>query len=281
MDGEDLYEPKDVPVGMLELADKNAYMPVVFCDSCRKEGTPECYLCCEKQLKACDEYAYVSGAFPWECIYCNRGKNGKPIETYERDVTFDDCPRIQCDIKDAEQKAKAKKWGCVCLDLDGGGGVFCQNAVRRVRLVPDHGIPESACGHYECNIIADHAYSLWDKGKVPGSLMGFKGIREYAKERGCGTLYDLLLAFDAVAFRDCCKKHHARKVNLAIKVIEMYAQVYGWFWLGGEEGCRRVFRKALPAEQNIRVLKTVAALANREALAKEAKAKEGGDDGSK
>lgn len=257
----------DVSVGLLKLADPDACPPVCFCDSCRKELTPACYLHGERYHPSA-RFAYVSGAYPWECIYCRQGPDGKPVEDYERTVTYDKCPHIVCNLKDTTEKRDAEKWGCPKMDLDGKSGKFCHDAVRRIWLKEDtDSIFACACCRYEWLVNADHAHPLWNKCEETGHPMSFKSVREYAAERKCETLYDLLLAFDADEFRDFCKaRGYKNTARRAISAIELYAQAYGWFWMGKHQA----FRKGTPFEQNIRVAKTVSAVANAKARAKEA-----------
>ena len=282
MNVDEIYEPKEVPVGRLELADNRVYLWVSFCDTCRKRGTASCYMCGEYEAHTA-KYAYVSGAFPWDCIFCRRGRNGKPLKSFEREHTYDDCPYSNCTLDDAAEAASNKKWGCKCLDLDGKRGTFCKAAVRCIHLA-HRGVSRfpSACGHYEWLENADHAHPLWDNLDMPSHPMSFKCVRDYAAERKCETLYDLLMAFDSLEFCDFCKAREDRMPKRALDVIDMYAQVYGWFRIGDDN--QYGYRKGVPAEQNIRVAKTVSAVANARAreesakkAAKKSKPKEGDD----
>ena len=186
-------------------------------------------------------------------------------------------------IDDADEAASNKKWGCKCLDLDGKRGTFCKAAVRCIKLA-HRGMSRfpSACGLYEWAVNADHAHPLWNKLDCTFHPMSFKCVRDYAAERKCGTLYDLLLAFDSEEFRDFCKARKDRTDKRALDAIDCYAQVYGWFRIGDDN--QYGYRKGVPAEQNIRVAKTISAVANARAreesakrAAKKSKPKEGDD----
>lgn len=272
------YLPEKVPVGRLELADSREFSMMKFCDTCQKRDTSFCYMC-GKYASHAANHAYVSGAFPWDCIYC-RYANGKPIKGFERD-TYDDCPYCSTTSSNAAENAKIKKWGCRCLDLDGKHGEFCQAAVRKIYLTHRGKCRfPHACEHYEWLTNADHAHALWDKIGEIYHPMSFKSVRDYAAERKFETLYDLLLAFDSKEFGDFCKARKYTTVKRALDIIDKYAQVYGWFRIGDDKQWR--YRKGAPFEQNIRVAKTVAAVANAEARKKAKKqeekdTKEGGE----
>lgn len=263
--------PDAVPTGTLVLADMTKLTSVGFCRTCKYKDTPQCNMAC---LGSSFRDVFVSGAFPWDCIFCCM-KNGKAIEDFEREHTYARCPHIH-DVTDLddEDKAKAEKWGCTAIDMDGKSGNFCPCAVRRisVRDSPLTGyIFEGACSHYEPIPHAAHASALWAHINETMHPMEFKNVREYAKELDCQTLYDLLMRLDADEFREFCRKHKFRNANSALRMIEDYAEVFGWFSIG--DHC--AFCEGTVDMQTVRVRKAVAALANVKARETQAK-KEGG-----
>lgn len=262
--------PNEVPTGTLVLADKTKFTRVGFCRTCKYKDTPQCNMACYGSKH---HDVYVSGAFPWDCIFCCM-KNGKAIKDFERDHTYACCPHIHnvTDLDD-DDKAKAKKWGCTAIDIDGKRGNFCRCAVRQISVRDSLGtdyIFEGACAHYEPIPHAAHASALWSHVDESLHPMGFKCVREYAKELDCQTLYDLLFKLDIDEFREFCRKHKFKNVNRVMWMIEDYAEVFGWFSIGGHQA----YLEGTIDMQTIRVRKAVAALANAKAREMQSK-KEG------
>lgn len=259
-------DPDATPTGTLVLADKSDFDHIGFCKTCRWRDTPMCNI--HGGVDARTRREFVSGAFPWECIYCNY-RNGKQIKDYEHKHTYARCPHI---CKENQHAPETEKWGCPKFDLDGEEGRFCKEAVRcidiRGETTFDY-MADGACCRYEPVPSAAHASSLWDKVHEWKHPMSFKCVRDYAKEHDCQTLHDLLMAFDANEFRTFCRERHDRTVNSAMRLIEEYAEVFGWFWIGDHEA----FAEGTREMQIVRARKAVAAVANAKAKKEEEKAK--------
>ena len=136
---------------------------------------------------------------------------------------------------------------------------------------------------YFCDWVAPQGKTPYEiKTKIAAALLrARRDIRDGINDHMLGW-DDLLMAFDSEEFRDFCKARKDRTVRKALDAIDMYAQVYGWFRIGDDK--QWGYRKGAPFEQNIRVAKTVAAVANAKAreeaakrAAKKSKPKEGDD----
>lgn len=224
-----------------------------ICTTCRLGGTPMCPLGRDYEDPA-KRFALVAGAYPWDCIFCLKGLDGKPIDTFSNDrYTWALCPHLRCKEQTGES---VEKWGCPKLDPDGRHGEFCPHAVRRIILHRENYPDGTGCDRYEWAINSDHAYGLWANTVASDSPMRFKAMREFARAENCETLYDLFYVYTDSGFKEFCREHKYSVPRDMIATLNQYAEIYGWLRVKDH------YRKCLPYEQNIRVAKALAIQAN-------------------